>query len=222
MFLSLKYPHMTNIPMKTLQLVSNSTDLKRYSEWIQKQSEERLSRVSRSLSKILEDEQADGSIAIYTTWSDGRGENKIFEGPRSNVELSIFSWEMTDVKSGVGLDHVREKSVQLINTIRKTSSFILDNIEFKKTKEDSLVLYNNQENLVFPTRIWDSYQLWGNPQMNNQIKELLSKEIVQNPKMTKHFHDRLRTHRSVLKDGALRIWGRQVVGRAPYIIMKCQ
>lgn len=58
-----------------------------------------------------------------------------------------------------------------------------------------MTLYDNNPNLVFPTRTWDALNLWGNPETLSQMKRLISQEIIENPKFCEHFYNRYRVHK---------------------------
>lgn len=93
----------------------------------------------------------------------------------------------------------------IVKRIRDTSSFIIADLELKNIESDQMSLYGNNPNLIFPTRVWDSYQLWGSQEMNSMIREIVSREIIGNPKLATRFYDRLRSHIRVNKSGEYRI-----------------
>ena len=85
--------------------------------------------------------------------------------------------------------------------IQETATFIIANIELKNISTDSLSLYKNNTDLVFPTRVWDSYRLWGDSKMDSMVREIISAEIINNPHLVQKFSDRLRSHAHITKTG---------------------
>lgn len=125
------------------------------------------------------------SIMLSTTWSDGRFENKAHPWVRSNLELQLITT----------IDHNPEKVDELISRIRDLVGFNIENIEHKKMWIDTLNLYNNKPELVFPTRFFDSIAFFDPSSIRSKLLEWISEEIIWNGKLTSKMYDRFRAHK---------------------------
>ena len=196
-------PSGSDMDPKNLPLTTNPVELSEYTQRVQWASKHRLGRISRALENTLD---ASDAIMISTTGSDGRHENKIFDSDASNTELSILHRTGQDLIQFWNQKESQEDTVEsVVKRIQETTSFIIAHVELKNIGKDAMALYNNDPHLIFPTRVWDSYRLWGNQGMDSMIREIVSQEIINNPKMASRFYDRLRQHVRVNKTGNYRI-----------------
>lgn len=169
-----------------LNVEGNKEELLRYRNNLNLVLDERIKRIKKSFSWILSEENEASNI-IFTTWSDWRMENKSFDWVVSNMEL-VFAWQSN------------EEMKRLKEYVESRVSFIIDNYEFKNTSwNSSLVLYNNNPNLVFPTRIWDSINLWWDNRILLAMKELVSQEIINDRNLYERFKDRFRYNKNIVK-----------------------
>lgn len=131
-----------------LQIDSSNDDVIKYAWLVKKNAKDRDERVKNSFSNFMWSKKWYKKKVVFTTWSDWRYENKSHEWIKSNIELVIIEDESLDK------DYPLVKSAEeLWIVIKKNISFILDFLEIKKIWKDSLTLFNNDSNLVFPTRI---------------------------------------------------------------------
>ena len=131
---------------------------------------------------------SDGVIGIYTTWSDGRFENKAHPWVKSNLELQLYLRQ----------EWLSLRTDSLMQSMRERVDFTLENIEQKVLDKDSIALYRWNSGLVFPTRTWDSIQLYGPEDVTRTVFQKLSEEIIRDGKLSSKFYDRLRTHKMMM------------------------
>lgn len=127
-------------------------------------------------------------FSILTTWSDGRLENKPFAWVDSNIELVFVAWIAIPIEI-------------IAKDVASKVSFALDNAETKTIGIDKFLLYQNNPDLVFPTRVWDSICLYGCNEIELLMKETLSREIISHPASAGSFLKRLEQHKKMLKTG---------------------
>ncbi len=147
----------------------------------------KLQDISRQFHAIAWTHKLDETeIGILTTWSDGRHENKPHPWLESNVELTFIG--------------EKPRTHNVADIIRESFSHILDGDDFKNPQEDSIICYNNDSHLVFPTRIWDAQELLWNHL--SWLKRQVSEEIIASPKShIKNMDDRLRSYKKSMKTG---------------------
>jgi hypothetical protein len=95
----------------------------------------------------------------------------------------------------------QHRLTRLQSLIKERVDFALENLEVKHTEGDSMILYRGHPDLIFPTRIWDGVRLYGTKLDEGEISQKTSIEIINNPKFSVKFADRLRTHRVIMKTG---------------------
>lgn len=179
-----------------IAIESNSDEVKKYVKNVKKNAKARDDRIKNSFANFMQNKKWFKKKIIYTTWSDGRLENKSHDWLKSNLELVIAQWFEYESEYPLA-----KSADELSSVIRKNVSFILDNIEIKKVWEDSMVLFNNDSNLVFPTRIWDSLPIWWNCDLYNNLRKLVSLEIISNhQKFNEYFVRRLAVHKRATKN----------------------
>ncbi len=128
----------------------------------------------------------DDTSWILTTWSDGRNENKPHPWVDSNIEFTFIGEKRSTLK--------------LAEVVRESFSHIIDGDDFKDPNLDSIICFNNDPHLVFPTRIWDAQELLWNHL--SWLKKRVSNEIILSPKNTiANMVDRLRWYKKSMKTG---------------------
>lgn len=174
-------------------ITSNKEDVFNHSHLFKEQWKERIELIKKSFNGFMNSKKWFKKKTIFTTWSDWRLENKFHSWKKSNMELSVI--EDPTIESTTN----SRTSEELIEIVKENISFLLDNFESKVVWKDSLTLFNNNSILVFPTRIWDSIPIWWNMEIYQNLRQLVSIEIIENPKMTSYFSKRLWTHKRALK-----------------------
>lgn len=136
----------------------------------------------------------DDTLWIITTWSDGRNENKPHPWVDSNIEFTFI---------GEGVS-----AHKLADVVRESFSHIIDGDDFKDPNGDSIICFNNDPHLVFPTRIWDAQELlWDHL---SWLKKRVSGEIILSPKSTiENMEDRLRWYKKSMKTGVQSFRGKK-------------
>lgn len=176
-----------------LQIQSDKEGVIGYAWRVKRNAEERVKRIKKAFGSFMEDEKWYEQDIILTTWSDGRFENKSHEWLKSNIEFTIIE---NNQKRNTPLVKTPQ---ELCGVIQRNVSFIIDNLEIKKLWEDSLILYENNQNLVFPTRIWDAFPIWWDDNLYCSLRRMISQEIIDNPKLNEHFYRRLKVHKKAAK-----------------------
>jgi hypothetical protein len=131
------------------------------------------------------------NIMISTTWSDGRLENKAHPWVRSNLELQIVTKN----------EHETEKVNELVERIEDLVWKNIENIEHKKLGIDAISLYNNNPDLVFPTRFFDSVTFFDPSMIRSILLEWMSREIISTWKLSSKMYDRFRIHKKTMETG---------------------
>lgn len=164
--------------------------------------QDRAAEKARLIRAVLDDNPkgTEQIVWVYTTWSDGRFENKAHPWVKSNLELQLY------VRGKVS----SEQADQFMRLIRDRVDFALENLEVKNLDTDSVILYRGHPDLIFPTRTWDSVRLYWTHEWNDGISRALSAEIMENPKFSTKFSDRLRTHRLIMETGEDRYKGEKL------------
>lgn len=197
----LALPHQTKQDSpRQFQIDSSKEWVFFYSEKVKTNAQERVQRVQSSLKWIMKKRRWFKKMLVCTFWSDWRYENKSHEWLKSNVDLLVVVDKSINILNPEEVNLSVRTPQQLARIVRANVSFVIDDLEVKDTEEDSMVLCNNNPNLVFPTIIWDSLNLWGNRNIFEKLKSLVSEEIVANPKLCQSFAKRLTYHKKVLSD----------------------
>ncbi|MBP9780157.1 hypothetical protein KBD33_06095 [Candidatus Gracilibacteria bacterium] len=130
-------------------------------------------------------------IMISTTGSDGRYENKAHPGVRSNLELQIIT----------RTDHDQEKVNELIFRLKELVCKNIENIEHKRLGIDKISVYNNNSDLVFPTRFYDSVSFFDPSELRSNALKRMSEEIITHGKLSSKMYDRFRVHKKTMETG---------------------
>lgn len=128
------------------------------------------------------------TIMLSTTWSDGRFENKAHPGVKSNFELQLIT----------SSNHESEKVNSLITQMRDLVGFNLENIEHKRLWEDQLCAYKNNQDLIFPTRMFDSVAFFDPSSIRSELLKWVSQEIIADKRLTKKMLDRYHFHTRIM------------------------
>ena len=131
------------------------------------------------------------SIMISTTWSDGRLENKAHPWVRSNLELQIVTT----------VEHDREKVSGLIERFKDLIGKNIENIEHKRLGIDTISIYNNSPDLVFPTRFLDSATFFDPSWIRSTLLKRMTEEIASDGKLSSKMYDRFRAHKRTMLTG---------------------
>ena len=129
------------------------------------------------------------SIMISTTWSDWRYENKAHPGVKSNLEIQIITTS----------NHSESAVNQVLSRISSYVWFSIENIEHKRMWNERLSFYNNDSNLAFPTRFFDSVIFFDPAWLRSQILRWISEEIMQDWKISSKMYDRFRWHKRTME-----------------------
>lgn len=182
---------------KQFQIDSSKEWVFKYSKKVTTNARERISRIKKSIKWIMTQRRWFKKMAIYTTWSDWRLENKSHEWLTSNMEVSI----VVDPSFNLWNEELKlapRTPKQLVRIVKANVSFIIDSLDIKAIWKDSIILFENKHDLVFPTRIWDSIPIWWNAEIYNRLRYMVSEEILADPKLCRYFVDRLSFHRKLL------------------------
>ena len=152
-------------------------------------------RISWLLNRILSDSPINSwDVMIWTTWSDWRYENKPFQWVDSNLEL-VFMWNKSSSR----------RLGTIVKEVKDAITCTIDAVETKNLETDSMILFNEDTNLVFPTRIWDTILFYWKSDLLNTAKQRLSSEIIKNwSGLCGKFSERLRVHKQTLATGMWR------------------
>ncbi|EKE27989.1 MAG: hypothetical protein ACD_3C00111G0006 [uncultured bacterium (gcode 4)] len=174
---------------------SDKENVLNYSRMVKKTSERRNSRIADSIDQLLQNRKWYRNKIIMTTWSDWRLENKSHEWLRSNMEFIIVEKPELEIYS----QHPKSAE-DLCRVVSRNVSFLLDWIELKTIGSDKLISFENDNNLVFPTRIWDSLPVWWNNELYSWLRRMVSEEILSNKKLSTYFKKRLDVHNRAQKN----------------------
>lgn len=140
------------------------------------------------------------SIMISTTWSDWRYENKAHPGVKSNLEIQIVTTS----------NHSEAAVNQVLSRVSSYVGFSIENIEHKKMGAERLSLYNNDPNLVFPTRFFDSVIFFDPSWLRSQILRWISQEIIEDGRLSSKMYDRFRWHKRTMESWKDRFKGEDI------------
>lgn len=110
---------------------------------------------------------------------------------RSNLELQLVTTA----------EHNSEQIDRLVEKMRDLVGFNLENIEIKRMGVDSLSLYNNDPDLVFPTRLFDSVPFFDPASLRSVLLRGVSDEIIADGRLSSKMYDRFRAHRKMMETG---------------------
>lgn len=186
--------------MNNIKIVSGADELARYVGKVEDATRERNIRIAKSLDNIFSrtwfNDFKDTGGSILTTGSDWRLENKpFFDDVTSFLDIVLVAPNTTLNVSRVS---------DLLQLMQETASFVINDVEIK-WPEDSLSLYKNERNRVYPTRIFDAFSLLGDEKLLNELKNAVIQEIADNNGIARRFADYLRVHKNVLKNHAFKI-----------------
>lgn len=173
-----------------------------YNHWMWEESRKKQQEIRAAIHQVTKDQ----NVAIGVTGSDGRFENPAIshtlwttgqvgsEAIKSNPELVIIhNWLMNS-------DQKCEIQEWILANIQNNTRYILDWIEWKNIENDSAILYRNDPNRAFPTRLWDLAYIQHDPEIIEKILWKSIDEIHAQKKVIKHFQDRLRYHQKITRE----------------------
>lgn len=96
---------------------------------------------------------------------------------------------------------------QIERQIQEKTRYIMDDIEFRKINDDSMIFYRNDSNLIFPTRIWDMHAVAGDSNLRTRSLQQSIQEIQLNRKAIERLQDRLIYHRKITRNGGANFHG---------------
>lgn len=177
----------------TLQVASSSKEVFSQNRIIRDAGIQKIDQIRKAFSSMQKDFWWDTSrVGIFTTWSDGRAENKPFASTDSNLELRFLQISGSKTSQGWAED--------ISNQVRTRLMCIVDNIEVQALTENNPILYRDAPWLVFPTRTWDAVKLNGDPDIERVVQRVVSEEIIKNPVFARKFYERLKSHKSILQN----------------------
>lgn len=159
--------------------------------WMRKAQEKGII-LSRFLNEDILHSLDPKEIMLSTTGSDGRFENKAHPWVRSNLELQLVTATETSP----------EKIEWFVKQIRDLVGFNLETIEIKRMWTDKLSIYNNNPDLVFPTRFFDSVAFFDPAGIRSRLLMGISDEVMTDGKLSSKMYDRFRVHRKIMETGS--------------------